>query len=179
MTILDTITGKKFAFRTADKENISVLCPGYIITPTGEFVDIKNEEDHSSIFTDYLRKYPEDDGFAYMDTYRGARRLAELNHIIYLGVKTEDVHDLLTATNRTTDIGMIILPSDFEDISPIQAQSCLDLIQTNKSLFGNYEKINLSFYSNDNTNYTLNEQSDRETTLQLLKNKAQQEPYKK
>lgn len=172
MKTLKTITGKEFSFKTEDKDNISVLCPGYVITPDGEFVDIKDNEDHSSVFTDYLKEYLEEPNQTYLDIIRGIRLLTELNHIVYLGVRPEDVNRFLNA--QPTDMGYIILPDDSEKITPEQAQSCLNLIETNKSKFGNYNIINISFHFKESLCTDTTDCLDYDSIVTKLSERAQQ-----
>ena len=44
MSELKTINGNTFEFRTEEKNFVSVLNGGYIITKDGKFVDVKDSE---------------------------------------------------------------------------------------------------------------------------------------
>lgn len=170
MENLKTMTGNDFSFRTEPEGTVSVLNSGYIITPEGKFVDIQDSEDHSTIFTNYLQKYLEDEKHGYVDTITGARELTELGHIVYLGVRQRDVQEIY-ATNREIDnksMALLVFPSDPDKITPEQARSCLHLISTNKSFFGDYERININFHDfavpediRDSIVNTLNKISDQ------------------
>ena len=46
-----------FDFRVEEKENISVLAAGYIITPEGNFVNVLDSESHNNIFSNFMYNY--------------------------------------------------------------------------------------------------------------------------
>lgn len=146
--ILENVEGGFFRFRIASRDEISTLNAGYIITPDGDFIDVKDEEAHSAIFSDYLDQYLNREVHKYLDTLEAAKELVSLNHIVYLGLKTEDAKTMYT--NKNLDVGsgygVFILSDSFEDtITDEQKNSCLHLIKTNISIFGNYDKLELQF----------------------------------
>ena len=150
MAELKTINGNTFEFRTEEKDFVSVLTGGYIITKDGKFIDVKDAENHSDIFTSYLRKYLEDDNHNIVDTLIGSKELTSLNHIVYLVVKESDIKESYGLGSGTSaDDVVLLFPSNSEEITKEAAESCLHLISTNKSIFGNYEKVHINYHNFD------------------------------
>ena len=148
MEKLKTINGNTFEFRTEEKSYVSVLTGGYIITSDGKFVDVKDAENHSDIFTSYLRKFLEDDSHNIVDTLIGSKELTLLNHIVHRGIKESDVKESY-GNGSSADNVVLLFPSNSEDITKEAAESCLHLISTNKSIFGNYEKVHINYHNFD------------------------------
>lgn len=154
--------GGTFKFRVEPREYISVLVGGYIITPEGEFILVKDNENHSDIFTDYIYKYlgeenlhvineileiPSDiERSSSLDVLECSKILLSLGNIIYFGLKPEDA---ISACKQGGNVGycIITLPDNYKEIiTPLQREAILDLMATNRSIFGNYEKVSLHVY---------------------------------
>lgn len=149
--ILKNIIGEEFLYDVANKNEISILNAGYIITPAGDFIEVKDSDSHNIIFLNYLNKYLNTKLSSKLDVLEASKELTNLNHIVYLGIKTEDIKQ--TYSNKNSPGGgfaIFILPNAYEStITSEQKESCLQLISTNKSLFGNYNKIEFQVYKID------------------------------
>ena len=105
------------------KRILSVLTGGYIITKDGKFIDVKDAENHSDIFTSYLRKYLEDDNHNIVDTLIGSKELTSLNHIVYLVVKESDIKESYGLGSGTSaDDVVLLFPSNSEEITKEAAE---------------------------------------------------------
>ena len=151
--ILHTISGKEFKFRIQDRDNINVMSAGYIITPNGEFVDILDSEDHSDIFSRYINNYLENQLSANYSIFKAICLLTSLNHIVYFGVKSKDAKIIYNDLGNAEGFGTVFLPDNIEELTEEQKDSCTKLIATNRSLFGNYDKIQLNFQQVNTHNY--------------------------
>lgn len=140
------IYGKEFEFRTIDKDFISVLSGGYAIAPDGQFIDVLDEEDHSNIFSDFLYRYLDSPKKEVLDTLESSRKLTELGFVVYLGIKTTDMKEVAKNYGSLDGYSILFLPEDYENLPDIQKDSCDALMKTNRSLFGNYERVNVSFH---------------------------------
>lgn len=155
---LDSVYGNKFKFRVEEKENISVLSGGYAITPNGEFVNVLDNEDHSDIFTNYLRAYLEAPTRAAEDSIHALITLTKLNHVAYSGIKLGD-----NIKNSTIEQGyaLLVLPNDISVLTIQQKESLLAFFKTNKSIFGNYNKVELQIHDFDGGEFTQEELTER------------------
>ena len=167
---LESINGNEFEFRVEEKDNVSVLSGGYIITPSGDFVNVLDNEDHSDVFSCYLGLYLENPQRQAEDTIHALRSLTKLNHICYTGIKLGDNY---IEGNNEKGYALLVLPSDISGLTLEQKKSCLDFFRTNKSIFGNYEKVELQIRDFDGMCYTQAELTDRFTAdVNFLKNKS-------
>lgn len=116
------------------EDNPSVLAAGYIITPNGEFLAIKDVDDHSDIYTSYLNALLNND--KYYDTITGSIELIENYHVAYAGLKPQDFRNPEIKNHG----GILFLPKDILKCELRNLQSTLFLLKTNRSLFGG-EKI--------------------------------------
>lgn len=165
---LKSINGNKFLFRTQKSETISVLSAGYIITPDGHFVNVKDHEDHGDIFSQYLSKYLEE--YISLQSMEAATRLTELDHIVYYGIKVNDMKYIYgNQRSSTSGFGVLIFPNDLTHVSVEQKKACIDLIETNKSIFGYGERIELKFHQ-----IIQEKEIKKETILKFLENKNKQ-----
>lgn len=135
---LKSINDNLFNFRIEDKSFISVLNPGYIINLDGNFIDVKDNEDHSQIFSSYLRSYLENENMSELSSINAAKVLIQLNHIVYFGVKSSDK---INSGNSQEGLGVLILPNNLDNITTNQKEAIKDFLNTNKSIFGKGKKI--------------------------------------
>ena len=49
--------GGTFTMPIVEKEDVSVLEGGYLITKDGQFIPVKDGQDHDKVFNEYLNKY--------------------------------------------------------------------------------------------------------------------------
>ncbi|HIQ94720.1 TPA: hypothetical protein IAB29_06275 [Candidatus Ventrenecus stercoripullorum] len=112
----------------------SVLAAGYILTPEGKFLTISDCDDHSNIFTLYLNAFFNNQ--LYYDIITGGKALIENNHIVYCGLKPQDFRNSEIKVYK----GLMLFPKDLDKCSLELLKSTLQLLQTNRSIFGG-EKI--------------------------------------
>lgn len=164
--LLSNILGDTFRYKIALPNEVSTLGAGYIITPSGEFIEVKDDDSHAEVFSYYLDSYLCRKGHKYYDTLEAAKHLTSVNHIVYLGLKAAEMKDM--TTNLTgVGFGVFLLPDGYENtITSEQCEACLTLIKTNKSLFGNYEKIELQFNKFNGSDFSI----DRDDFMSVLEN---------
>ncbi len=140
--ILKNVMDMDFKYDVVSIDEISSLSAGYIILPTGEIIEVKDDEDHASKFSNYLNNYFCRKELKYLDILEASRELTNINCIVYLGIRTEDIKTSLVGLGY----GIFILPNNYEENITIgQKNACLKIIESNKSLFGDYEKMDLQF----------------------------------
>ena len=116
------------------EENPSVLAAGYILTPDGKFLTISDQDDHSNVFTLYLNAFLHNQ--LYYDIFTGGKTLTEHNHIVYCGLKPQDFRNSEIKVYKD----LMLFPKDLEQCHLNLLKSALQLLQTNRSIFGG-EKI--------------------------------------
>lgn len=159
---IKSLSGETFKFRIEERAYISVLEAGYAITPDGEFIPVKDSEDHRDIYSVYLDHYlgdenrylvneileiPKDVNVKLsLESMEAMTVLTKLNHIVYFGVKISDVKTILNNGNND-GFGVLILPDNYESsLTEEQKQSLLDLLATNRSIFGGGKKIEVQIH---------------------------------
>lgn len=153
-----SINGNYFDFQAkADDEEIHVLQTGYIVSKTGEIVAINNSDSHSDIISNFLFRYLESNDFVNYEIIEGAKKLTDLNFVVYLGTKLKDAYGGLNQ-----DALSILLVPDLKDISTEQKDFINDLINSNKPRFSfkkNSELILMTIanISQNNREYTKDE----------------------
>lgn len=152
-------------FNARSKEEISVIAGGYIITPVGEIIEVRDSDEHRKIFSSYINSYLEKKDNEIYDTLTATKILCELGCCVYAGIRLEYIKNKLDRLENC--LGSLTFPSDIENITPIQKEICLSLIETNKSIFGNKEKIMIQYgsfpdnvYSKDQALSILNQKKD-------------------
>lgn len=144
--------GTEFEFKVAEKNSISVLEPGYIITPDGEFIPVTDKENHGDIFSKYLTKYLNSSEELNLEALEACRELLKLNHIVYIGIRGRNMKIVYTnGGGRSRDFGMFLLPENYQqNLTKEQKASSLTLLNTNKSIFGNRPIMDINIqYFND------------------------------
>ena len=134
-----SINGNPFIYRNTDIQWISPLEGGYIITPEGNFIPVKDSDDHSTIFSEYLSKYLEKK--INLETMKAIIMLTQNNHIVYMGIKLSDMKDIYKQNGTSEGFGIIIFPSDINNLNNNQKQSCIELILSNKRIFVSNKKL--------------------------------------
>lgn len=148
---IKSINGRDFSFEITDEDSISVLDGGYIITPDGKFINIADKESHEDIFNVYLNKYLCNNIYINYELFKAISELTEYNHTIYFGIKTSDINNIYSQNGNNNGFGVFIFPRKIELLTNASKKACIKLISTNKSIFGNYEKIELHFNKMDST----------------------------
>lgn len=147
---LTTIYNNKFSMIGATKEDyISTMAAGYIIRPDGLCVMIPDNLDHADISSQYIYKYLETE-YKYYQSTEAIQILTKepFNCVVYNGVKAQDSKEIYGRGNNygssnASGYGIIFLPQETE-MSEDQKEVCQRLLDSNKSLFGNHEKIELT-----------------------------------
>lgn len=131
------------------EDYISTLAGGYIIRPDGLCVYVSDNSDHADISSQYIYQYLETD-FKYYQSTEAIQILTKepFNCIVYNGVKAQDSkliysHDNNCGLSNASGYGIIFLPLNLA-ITDEQKEICQKLLASNKSLFGNHEKIDLT-----------------------------------
>lgn len=165
------VKGNPFLYRNIDIKFISPLDAGYIITPNGEFIPVKDGDDHSTVFSEYLTYYL--DRNINLETMEAITLLVQYKHIVYMGIKLRDMKEIYTANAICEGLGLLIFPENIENsISEDQKKSCLALIASNKKRIGTGEIITIQYYSLSNSGVNSIEYS-KEKILDILKRKNQ------
>lgn len=134
---------------------VSVLEPGYVITPGGEFIPIYNGEDHNVVFSDYFNKYLNNKIPILHESTEAMMDLLKINHVVYYGLREAELATIYNDGNVDQEgVGYLLLPNCYQDIlTKEQKEAIKILLATNKSLFGNYEKMHIrvreTIYGND------------------------------
>lgn len=140
---IKNIKNEEFEYEVQDSlgDGVSVLEPGYVITPDGEFILVSKGIEHGAIFSDYINAYL-DSQTKIAANNDAMIALTEINHIVYYGLRMRDVVDIYNKGGNEEGVGIIILPENYQEVmSDSQKESLKILLASNKSLFGNYEKM--------------------------------------
>lgn len=157
-----SINGNKcHCFKGCNKEEMSVIEGGYIITPTGEIIVVKDKDEHRIVFSNYINAYLENNSDRIYDTLTATKMLCELGCCVYAGIRTEYIRNELE--NLEKSMGSLTFPNSFEYLTDIQREICLHLISTNKSILGNHEKIFIQYGALPDNVYSKEEIIDKLT----------------
>lgn len=144
---LKNINGEEFEFEVENSTGggVSVLEPGYIITPDGEFIPIYNGVDHNVVFSDYFNKYLANKTPILNESTEAMMELVKINHIVYYGLREVELASIYNDGNIDKEgIGYLLLPINYQEIlTKSQKESIQLLLSSNKSIFGNYEKMHI------------------------------------
>lgn len=155
---LKSYYNNSFAFRVEEKDSVSVLCGGYVITPEGQFVNVLDNEDHGDIFSNYLRSYLEEPYRTDEDSLHAMISLTKLNHIVYSGIK---LGDHVLEGDLDQGYSLMVFPDDLSSLTDSQKESCLAFFETNKSIFGGYKKVELQIHDFSNKSYSQEELTEK------------------
>ena len=133
--VLKSINNNSFEMEETEKEYISVLAEGYIITKDGSFLCV-GHNDHSDIFSTYLANYLEKPGY-FKQTTDAAKEICELGNVTYFGVR---LGDKVKDTSMTSGHGVLVLPTE---LTENQEEAVVNLLKTNKSIFGDRKKMSI------------------------------------
>lgn len=145
--MLKNIKNEEFEYEVVDvtEESVSVLEPGYVITPDGEFIPIYNGEDHNVVFSDYFNKYLDNKIPVLHESTEAMVDLVKINHIVYYGLREAELATIYNDGNVDQEgVGYLLLPIHFQEVlTEEQKEAIKVLLATNKSLFGDYEKMHI------------------------------------
>lgn len=178
--LIKNYDGELIKFRVADPSEVSVLEVGYAINLEGEFISVKDGEDHSTVFSDYINAYlGEKNRNKIAETFdipnngiipttllslEAGKMLVTLNHVVYYGVRPADVKDIYQ-NGTAAGYCLLVFPDDFrESLTEEQRNAVLSLLETNHSVFGNREKVDIQFHT-----FSSSDSLDKEEVLSSLK----------
>lgn len=144
-------------------ENLSVLAGGYIITPLGEIILVKDTDEHRIIFSKYINYYLDNGSNTLYNTLISTKMLCDLGCCIYAGVRLEYSKNMLEQLSDC--MGSLTFPKDLDSLTSIQKEICLKLIESNKSIVSGSEKIFVQYGSFPDNIYT------KEEIVNILKKK--------
>lgn len=152
-----TINGNlsRLEFNSCQKEEISVIEGGYIITPKGEIIVIKDNDEHRIVFSKYLNSFLELDDNKIYNTFEATKMLCELGCCVYSGIRLEYIKNKLA--NLDKSMASLTFPSNLNLLTETQSKICIELISKNKSLLGDNEKIHIQYGSFPDNVYTKDE----------------------
>lgn len=115
--------GDKFKMTTAKDFEISVLEGGYLITKDGQFIPVKDDQDHSDIFSQYINKFYGATQPRHYETTEAIVTVVNDGNIVYMGKKFGD--------NPLNVVGAFIILLPYEELTPEQKEALRKLISTN------------------------------------------------
>ena len=128
--------------------NLSVLSPGYIISPEGNIVTVLDDEDHSDVFERYLTN---NCGKRELIGLHQAKQIDVLTNIlgnvIYYGIKTGDTKYIYGCNDVNSSVGYFFVPDDMTNLTEQQRQICLKILESNRSALTGKDKIELHYQS--------------------------------
>ena len=142
-------------FNSTEIEDLSVLSGGYIITPNGEIILVKDTDQHQVIFSDYINAYLENNDYIKYNTLTATKMLCEIGCCVYAGVRLEYFKNKLE--KMTQSMASLTFPNDPSDLTDSQKHIIKALLKTNKSLFGSSEKILIQYGSFPDNVYNIEE----------------------
>ena len=141
-------------FNSCTLDELTVIIEGYIITPRGEIIIVDEKDEHCNVFSDYINIYFEEyESVKMYDTLTAMKILCSLGCCIYSGIR---YHEYISGKTENFDNEALTLafPQDIEEITQIQKEICKKIIESNKSVLGNREKIYMTYESYPDTVYT-------------------------
>lgn len=150
-----TINGNKsyVGFKSCSMDEITVITGGYIITPRKEIIVIDETEEHCNVFSTYINIYLEKDLSQIYDISTAIRILCELGCCVYSGIRYREYVDR-KSENYNDDAITLFFPENIKNITSYQKEVCKKIINSNKSLLGDREKIYMAYESYPNKTYT-------------------------
>lgn len=145
----------KLEFNSCLKEEMSVIEGGYIITPRGEIIVVKDNDEHHIIFSKYLNSFLELETDKLYNTFKATKMLCELGCCVYSGIRLEYAKNKLESLNKS--MASLTFPDDIDLLTESQRKICMELISKNRSLFSDNEKIKIQYGGFPDNVYTQNE----------------------
>lgn len=142
ITVFD-VNGNPFQMIGASYPEINALEGGYIITPDGKFITVRDFQEHDDVFSLYINYYkgtPE--STEQWGSYECTKMLNDMKHIVYFGVKTRYTTEIVTGkeaqnylkdariSNIAKGYGVLSFPKD-RDITNEQKLATQLLLFTN------------------------------------------------
>ncbi|MBQ7240815.1 MAG: hypothetical protein IJS56_05195 [Bacilli bacterium] len=144
---IKTINNNNFSFHV-EKNGLSSLSAGYLITPDGNVIKVFSDEEHTTILRDYLNKFLENEIPYNYELYESlCLLLNEYNHIIYYGVKEEHIRDMYANQGNTAGCGQFFIPDELCKVNEIQENIIKEIINSNYSFLSGREILPLKYQS--------------------------------
>lgn len=132
----------EYEVQNATGGGVSVLEPGYIITPDGEFIPVPKGVGHNTIFSDYVNKYLDNKTPTVFNSNEAMIALGTINHVVYYGLRMRDVVDIYNKGGNEQGVAILLLQENYQEtMSDRQKEAIKILLASNKSIFGNNEKM--------------------------------------
>ncbi len=143
---LKTISNKTFWMEGCTiADYLSVLSAGYIITPDGNCIFISDQSDHSDVCSNYIYQFLETKYIFYQSTEAIQILTTEpFSCVVYNGIRPKDLKQVYQEHTNAEGYGIFFLPIT-KELTEEQKIACQNLLNSNCSIFGNHEKIELSF----------------------------------
>ena len=145
--------GGTFTMPIVEKEDVSVLEGGYLITKDGQFIPVKDGQDHDIVFSEYLNKYECRETPVHYDTAKAFTILVNDGNIVYIGKKMRD--------NLNTIEGTYIVIMPYEDLTEEQEEAIDILKKSNVGKVFKREIVPLTFIYLDSTMYEFKEKEGK------------------
>ena len=145
--------GGTFTMPIVEKEDVSVLEGGYLITKDGQFIPVKDGQDHDKVFNEYLNKYECRETPVHYDTPKAFTILVNDGNIVYMGRKKGD--------NLNTIEGAYIVLMPYEDLTEEQEEAIDILKKSNVGKVFKREIVPLTFIYLDSTMYEFKEKEGK------------------
>lgn len=121
----------------SSSQDISVTMPGYIITPSGDFIHIGENDYHDQVIKEYLSNFHEDK-IPHFVLIEGIKKLNDIGHIVYIGIR------LKRDGYCQNSFSASIFHQGFENLTDEQHQAIDMIIANNITPRGN-EMFDLKF----------------------------------
>ena len=145
--------GGTFTMPIVEKEDVSVLEGGYLITKDGQFIPVKDGQDHDKEFNEYLNKYECRETPVHYDTAKAFTILVNDGIIVHMGRKMGD--------NLNTIEGAYIVLMPYEDLTEEQEEAIDILKKSNVGKVFKGEIVPLTFIHLDSTMYEFKEKEGK------------------
>ena len=145
---IKNVNGQDFEFEVLDVGGgVSVLEPGYVITPNGNFIPVGKNEDHNIVFSDYINKYLDKKIVEIYQSTESMLALVKINHIVYYGLRMNDLGTIYNNGGNIEGLGLLILPENYQEtMTEEQKESVKVLLDSNTSIFSNREKMKVEIH---------------------------------
>lgn len=122
---------QKAEFESCDINDLSVLAGGYVITPLGEIIVVKDNDKHCDVFTKLINNYLENETATKYNTLTSTRMLCEMGCCVYAGVRLEYIKNRLESLSNC--IASLTFPSQLSNLTSVQREICTKLLESNVS----------------------------------------------
>ena len=141
-----TINGnQREEFESCDISDLSVIAGGYVITPLGEIIVVKDDDKHCEVFTKLINNYLENEIDMKYNTLTSTKMLCEMGCCVYAGVRLEYIKNKLE--NLSNCVASLTLPSQLSDLTEPQKEICSKLIESNISPITKKPRIYIQYGS--------------------------------